>query len=243
MAAMVYQTPEWVTAAGPASDGTFFGMLDHSTGEMLIAAARAVVFSPGAVVLHEGYGVSHAVILTSGWAKAHTVLPGGDTLMLRLYGPGDIAGSECALTGLPPGESVTALTQTRALLLPAARFTALLHEHPAVARTLVIALHHRVRQADQRVRAQARKDPARQLAALLLGLADRCGTATGEQAVTITVPLSQEELASWAGCSRRTAARTLGKLRNDGVITIAYRHITIINPQVLQRLATGRGTW
>jgi CRP/FNR family transcriptional regulator, cyclic AMP receptor protein len=195
------------------------------------------------VVLREGFDVGHAVILTSGWAKAHTVTPSGHAVMLRLYGPGDIVGSDCALTGAPPDESVTALTQTHALLLPAARFIALLGEHPAVARALAIAIHHRIRQADQRVQAQARKDPARQLAARLLDLADRCGTTTGEQAVTITIPLSQEELASWAGCSRRTAARTLGKLRDDGIITITYRHITVIDLQVLRQRATAPATW
>jgi CRP/FNR family transcriptional regulator, cyclic AMP receptor protein len=74
------------------------------------------------------------------------------------------------------------------------------------------------------------------LAALLLDLADRHGTATSG-GTHIEMPLSQEELASLAGTSRSTLARALANWRGRGFIRTGYRQITIISTENLRRIA------
>jgi CRP/FNR family transcriptional regulator, cyclic AMP receptor protein len=67
---------------------------------------------------------------------------------------------------------------------------------------------------------------AQRLAGLLLDLSDRHGTAA-ESGTVITMPLSQEEIASLIGTSRATVTRALGSWRRRGLIDTARHQITI----------------
>src|SRR6185437_17033213 len=74
------------------------------------------------------------------------------------------------------------------------------------------------------------------LAALLVDLAERHGT-PGESGTLITIPLSQEEIASLIGASRATVTRAPSDWRHRGLISTGRRHPTITNTTPLHRIA------
>jgi CRP-like cAMP-binding protein len=76
----------------------------------------------------------------------------------------------------------------------------------------------------------------RRLARLLLALAERHGTRSAEGIVT-TLPLSQEDLASLIGSSRSTVTRALRQWRVRRIIATRQRHIVIVDPAALRRVA------
>jgi biotin operon repressor len=55
----------------------------------------------------------------------------------------------------------------------------------------------------------------------------------------IDLPISQEELAGWTGCSRDSVVKALQTMRSLGWIETARRRITVREPDQL-RLRTGR---
>ncbi len=72
------------------------------------------------------------------------------------------------------------------------------------------------------------------VAARLLELADRHGEPDGE-AIVITLPISQEELAGWTGSSREAVAKALATLRDLDLIRTERRRITVLDAAGLMR--------
>jgi CRP-like cAMP-binding protein len=56
--------------------------------------------------------------------------------------------------------------------------------------------------------------------------------------VTIHLNLTREELASLAGTVLETAVRTLKEFKDDGLLAIDGRRITIVKPEELKRIAS-----
>ena len=73
----------------------------------------------------------------------------------------------------------------------------------------------------------------------LLELSDRFGERTGD-GISVQLPLSQEQLASWCGASREPTVRGLRALRSLNCIAIGRRHLVIRDLDALRRYAQGR---
>ena len=68
--------------------------------------------------------------------------------------------------------------------------------------------------------------------------ADRPSTgARKDDGVTITLPLTQEELAGWTGASREAVAKSLQTLRDLGWIETGRRSISVRDSDALRRFA------
>lgn len=224
-----------LTAAGQP-DSSFYGALTADDRAWLRDRSAVRTFPPGYRLAMEGETSPDVRILLSGWTKATSVTPGGEEVVLRIYGPGDLLGAEAVLTGQSRPETVTALAKCTALLLPARRFTDVLDRNPGIARAFSIALLQRTQAADELVKLRHADADAR-LARVLLALADRAG-AKAADGITIPVELTQEDLASLLGLSRSTVARTLRSLRRQGMIRTGYRNITVTDIRELRRVAT-----
>jgi len=70
----------------------------------------------------------------------------------------------------------------------------------------------------------------------LVELSDAHGR-EGDDGVTITLPLSQEELAGWTGSSREAVTKALRTLRELGWIETGRRTISIRDREALRRFA------
>jgi CRP-like cAMP-binding protein len=158
----------------------------------------------------------------------------GKTVLLALRGPGELVGELSALDEAPRSASIVALEPVQALAVPHTRFKTFLLEHPEHALTLLQQLGARLRDADaKRVQLAAYTTTGR-VAFCLLELCDRFG-AGDEGAVDITLPLSQEELASWAGSSLESVGRALQQMRGLGWIETGRRAIRVLDRQGLQQ--------
>jgi CRP-like cAMP-binding protein len=74
------------------------------------------------------------------------------------------------------------------------------------------------------------------LAGLLLELSDRFGKKSADR-VQVGLTLKREEIAEMAGITVETAIRLLSVFRNEGLLIIDGRAITLLNPDRLARIA------
>jgi CRP-like cAMP-binding protein len=74
------------------------------------------------------------------------------------------------------------------------------------------------------------------LAGLLLELGDRFGNKGADQ-IQVGVTLKREEIAEMAGITVETAIRLLSVFRNEEMLTIDGRTITLLKPDRLARIA------
>ena len=74
----------------------------------------------------------------------------------------------------------------------------------------------------------AAQDSMSRVAARIVELSDGFGKPDGD-AIRIDLPISQEELAGWTGCSRDSVVKALQAMRGLGWIETQRRRITVLD--------------
>jgi CRP/FNR family transcriptional regulator, cyclic AMP receptor protein len=205
--------------------------------ELADLRARAIVrsFARDATILHQGEAPGRVLLIERGRAKITAITEDGAEVVLAFRGPGDLLGELSALGGEPRVANVRALEPLDALALSAGDFDSFLISHPRLALVILRVVIARLRDADrQQVEVAAYKTLGR-VARRLAELARRFGEPC-EAGIRIALPITQEELAGWAGASREATAKALHELRDLGLIETARRDITVRDPDGLERL-------
>ncbi|GLZ16364.1 Crp/Fnr family transcriptional regulator [Actinomadura sp. NBRC 104425] len=230
------------TAAPAAPHDAFWNALDAAQRADLRAAARPRTYPARTPLCFQGEDSDHIIVIESGWAKVTSTTSDGRDVVLAVRGPGDLICESAVLGGRRRSATVTALSPVRALVVPAARFTAFLDGHPAVWRLVSGTLVRRQDDADRRLQAHVSARGARRLAGLLAQLAEmsaRHSPPGPDGRIAIAPPLSQEELGSWMDASRETVARALNNLRAQGLVRTGWRKIVVEDLPGLRAYADG----
>ena len=102
---------------------------------------------------------------------------------------------------------------------------------PPVALALLQALADRLKTAERQATLLAIPDALPRLAGYLQAI-------SGRQAITLTLPMSKQDLAAYLGMTPESLSRKLRQLAKAGIIeTVGRRQIGIIAPEKLAELA------
>jgi CRP-like cAMP-binding protein len=208
--------------------------------EVAALRSRAVArrFARGATIMHQGEVPGRVVLIERGYAKIVTTTEDGRDVVLAFRGPGDIVGEAAALSGEPRLATVRALESIDALAIAAADFDAVLEQHPRIALVLAREAIARLREADQLQLEYAAFQTIERIARRLVELCERFGEPC-DDGVRISLRISQEELAGWAGASREATSKALHDLRQIGLIGTERRSVTVRDVDGLRALAAG----
>jgi CRP-like cAMP-binding protein len=199
----------------------------------LSARATRRSFRRGEALMHVDQVARDVLILRNGLVKISATTRGGRSVLLAFRGPGDLVGELAALDEAPRSATVLALEPVDALALAAADFRAVLAEHPAAQLALVLTLAERLRDADgKRIQLAAYTTMGR-VAFCLLELCERFGRVADDR-IEIHLPISQDELAGWAGASIESVGRALQSMRRLGWIETGRRAITVLDREGLR---------
>jgi len=200
--------------------------------------ARAVTrrFRTGATLMSQGEAPGRVIVIEDGRAKVTAITEDGRELVLAFSGPGDLLGELSALGGSPRVATVRALEPLTALAIARGEFDAFLNANPRVALVILRVVIARLRDADRQQVEFAAYQTVTRVARRLVELAERYGEQSGG-GIKITLPISQEELAGWAGASREAITKALHDLRAVGLIETSRRHITVLEPDQLGQMA------
>ncbi|MGW4382323.1 Crp/Fnr family transcriptional regulator [Kitasatospora sp. NPDC004531] len=200
-----------------------------------------VRFAPGDMILREHEPSSHAVLLHEGIVKVAIAAETGHEVILGLREGPDIVGEMAALDGQPRSASVVAKTSVTATMIAAGQLNGFLDAHPEVLRTLVRILMARLRQSDQARLEAASQNVSQRIATQLVLLADQLGRPSDSpDTPSITLPITQNELAAMVGASREAATKALHLLRKQGAITTSRGQIAVVDLPRLQAAAGDR---
>ena len=221
--------------SGQEPGGSFWDLLSQSEQTVLHALGQVRAFQAGDILRTEGEKTNDVLVLTRGWVKVLSVTRQHREMILALRGPGEIIGELAGLTGYRTA-TVAAVSPVQALVVTHDKFSLFLDSSPGADRAYRSTLAHRWYQAADMLRSRSLDNGTQRLAGLLLDLAARHGTPAGP-ATTITIPLSQDEIASLIGTSRATVTRALHDWRRRDLITTARHQITINDTPALRSLA------
>ena len=216
---------------------TFLDALHEDETAELQAAGRRRTYGAGVTIVHEGDDAGPVVVLLQGRAKVSTVGGAGREAIVAVRGPGDLIGELSAIDGGPRSATVTTLEPVEVLLLPGSGFAALLDRRPRIALVILQMVAGRLRDADAGQAQLGTHDVVGRVSQRVVELADRFGQAEADGRIEIALPLSQEELAAWAGASREAVSKALQVLRSLRIVETGRRHITVLDGDALRRRA------
>lgn len=223
-------------AAPDPGEESFLACLSSEEARELRSRGVTRSFLSGAALFHERQVSDKVVVLLSGRVKLSCTTDDGKEVLLAIRGPGDLLGELSAIDGEPRSAAGTAIEPVEALTVAATDFTSFIGRNPRVALLILRMLSGRLRDADRKRVEFAAQDAVSRVAGRLVELCERFGE-QGERGIRINLPISQEELAGWAGASREAVSKALKTLRELGWIETHRRSLTVLDLEALRRRA------
>ena len=220
----------------------FLAELGQAHLEALRARGWRRRFTRGAVLFEEGGSSEQVMIVLSGRVKISHFTNDGREIILAVRGPGELLGELSAIDQEPRSATALAAEPVEALVMTSEDFQQFVASTPRAAMVMLTGLVRRLREADRKRIEFASYDTVGRVALRLLDLAKQFGEPVGRataspDAVRITLPLSQQELAGLIGASREAVSKALQQLRKRGWIETQRRGISILDPEALRRRA------
>jgi len=215
-----------------AKTSVFSGLAED---ELSFLAQRAVQrhYSAGEIVFSEGQPCAGLYVVEAGHVRIYKSSAGGREQVLSIDGPGSSIAELPVFDGGNYPASAAAVDGATLLFVSKQDFHALCVAHPEVALKVLKVVGARLRRLVGIIEELSFTTVRHRLAAFLLRLAQKEGKAS-PGGVEITLPGSNQELASQIGTVRELVSRNLSRLQAEGMLAIDGRSVTICDLKALQ---------
>jgi len=188
------------------------------------------------ILYHEGMPALGIHILCSGKVKLSRGGNEGRQQILRIVGPGEICGEETLLEEAAYTNTAEALEPCQTAFVRRDAFLDLLENRNRILLPLLRHICQVLVETRMRFTHVALGDARTRMAAQLLDLAERYGTATARGIITLDLPLRRSELAALVGLSPETAVRLLSQFQREGLLEVQGRRLTLKSSEKLRAL-------
>jgi len=198
-------------------------------------AACAVIkqLAKGDYLFHEGDPSEGFYIVQRGGINVHRVSAGGKEQVIHLFQPVEsFAEATLATVGGYPADA-RAVSESMVLLIPKRDFIELLRSRPELALRMLGSMSQHLRVLVGLLDDLALKDMETRLANWLL---KQCPRPLPNDAVVIQLNRTKRVLAAEMGTTSETLSRTLAKFREQKLLQVKGKTITLTRPQALQKL-------
>ncbi len=182
------------------------------------------------IFLEEETG-NYMYLVLSGKVKVSKSGTGGKETILAIHRAGDFFGEMSLLDGKTAPATVSAMEDSKIISVSGADFHKYLLHNEKVMLQIINVLCARLRQVWQTQSLSSSTADAR-IRMGIYQLAKRHGIRDAHGTI-IDLKITHQELAEMVGTSRETVTRTLARLKEQGIIEIEQRRITLLDPQAL----------
>jgi CRP/FNR family cyclic AMP-dependent transcriptional regulator len=202
----------------------------------LIARGRQRRFPAHSILFFEGDAPHDVVLVRGGDVKVVTTI-GGREVVLDVAGPGAVVGELGVIDGTERSAMAVALSDVDAVVVPAAEFHEFLEHWPGALPKVLKSVTRRLRETSRRQAEYGALDAVGRVCRRLVELIDRYGQTDGDTTV-IASPLTQGDIAAWAGLSREAVVRVLHDLRGLGWVRTSAKSIVVIDTDSVRMRAS-----
>jgi CRP/FNR family transcriptional regulator len=187
----------------------------------------------GDYLFHEGQASEGFYIVQRGAINVHRVNAAGKEQVIHVFRTGEsFAEATVASAGGYPADA-RALEPSQVLLVGRAGFLALVGRQPELALRILSSMSIHLRTLVGQLEDLTLKDVETRLANWLI---KRCPNPEGQSPVSIELTVTKRVLAAELGTVSETFSRTLAKLREQRLLTVGARNITVLSPASLTAL-------
>ncbi len=208
----------------------FAGLPPTDLGQIAdICGAKSL--AKGDYLFHEGDPAIGFYVVQQGAVNVHRVNAAGKEQVIHVFRASD-SFAEVALasaTGYPA--DARAIEPTQVLLVQKDGILALLRRQPELALRMLGSLSSHLRVLVGQLEDLTLKDVETRLANWLM---KRCPHPPSDQPVKIELPMTKRALAAELGTVSETFSRTLAKLREQKLLTVKGKIITVLSPARLR---------
>jgi CRP/FNR family cyclic AMP-dependent transcriptional regulator len=182
------------------------------------------------IFLEEETGNYMYLVLT-GKVKVSKSSSAGKETLLAIHKAGDFFGEMSLLDGKTSPATVSAMEDSKIISVSGMDFHKYLMHNEKVLLQIIDVLCARLRQVWQTQSLNSSKADAK----IRMGihqLAKRHGVQDAHGTI-IDLKITHQELAEMVGTSRETVTRVIAHLREEGIIEVDQRRMTLLNPQAL----------
>jgi len=209
----------------------FFRGLKHETVQQIVATASAVMLRPHEPLVRQGTPATSFFIIIDGWVKLYRVTVSGDEAVIQILTMGDSFGEASAFTGTTFLVSAEAVSEARAVRVPADHVVRCIRANPDIALMMIAStlqhMHYLVQEVEQ-LKAQS---GVQRVAEFLVSLSP-----VDHGPCDIALPYDKVVIAARLGLKPESLSRVFGKLKSLGV-EVHATHVAICDVARLQRLA------
>ena len=200
------------------------------------AAKTSNHYKPRQIVFYEGNQPYGLYCITTGKIKIYKMDAEGHQQIVRLAGPGDIIGYRCLLADEPYSATAETLEEATICFIDKKTFLHVLETHPATAFHLLSVLSQDLGKAENQMVSLTHKNIRERLAELFLVFEKKYGERRAD-GVRLNISLTREELAELIGTTQESIIRLLAEFKQDRLITVEGRQITLLNTKNLLAIA------
>ena len=190
-------------------------------------------YKKGELIFKEGEKVSGMFFVFSGSVKVHKQWGGDKELIIRIAKKGDIVGHRGLGADTVYPVSGTALEPVTVCFIDIAFFTATLKVNSEFLYELMLFFAAELKVSERKMRNLAHMPVKGRLAQALISLHEKFGT--GENGL-ISISLSRQDLASFAGTTYETVFRMMNELVEEKLVRVEGKDIVIMDNERLLKL-------
>ncbi len=231
------QQIQWRDPLPDATAATFWWYLGAEDRRALDIAGEVRRYAHGAVLCGQGNDPGQVFLIYTGRVEVFRDDPTGHRTVLARRGPGDIIGELSAIDRGPMSATVSAVEPTTSLVIAASRFGTLCQSRPRIVWRLLQNTVARLRDSDVH-RSQHRSDVHRRTIMCLLELAESDTRRRGGER-TISLRLTQQNLADMVSASLVSVTRALEELRRLGAVSTSRGRI-LVDVDLLRALSSAQ---
>jgi CRP/FNR family transcriptional regulator, global nitrogen regulator len=196
-------------------------------------------FERGKTIFFPGDPAERVYFLQKGAVKLSRVYEQGEEITVALLRENSVFGVLSLITGQKADRfyHAVAFTPVELLSVPIEQVEKALKENPELSMWMLKGLSTRILQTEMMIETLAHRDMGSRLVSFLLILCRDFGVPESG-GITIDLKLSHQAIAEAIGSTRVTVTRLLGDLRQDNMISINKKKITVHNPTTLSQQFT-----
>ena len=199
-----------------------------------IAVFTAVkLVAKGSYLFHEGDPSVGFYIVQTGAINVHRVNAGGKEQVIHVFRAGESFAEGTLATERGYPADARAVEASQVLLVQKSGILALLKRQPELALRMVGSMSAHLRILVGQLEDLTLKDVETRLASWLV---KRCPNPAGDKPARFELPRTKRVLAAELGTVSETFSRTLAKFREQKLIAVKGRAITVLNPARLAAL-------
>ncbi len=183
------------------------------------------------VIFMEEETGNYMYLVLTGKVKVSKSTSSGRETILAIHKAGDFFGEMSLLDGETAPATVSAMEDSKIISVSGTDFHRYLMHNEKVLLQIINVLCARLRQVWKKQSLSSSKADSR-ICMGIYDLAKRHGVQDAHGTI-IDLKITHQELAEMVGTSRETVTRVIARLREEGIIEVDQRRMTLLNPQAL----------